>query len=124
MGYLKNPDEIYKESFAAIRRETDLSRLPKALHDLGSYYKWPLALATLGRMELARQLFDTLIDSFLRTDGDFRTAAYKSGDPLYGQIADTYTNTWPIVAARVLERPEVGEASLEFPEFSRHSAIL
>ena len=88
-------------------------RLPKALHDLGSYYKWPLALATLGRMELARQLFDTLIDSFLRTDGDFRTAAHKSGDPLYGQIADTYTNTWPIVAARVLERPEVGEASLE-----------
>lgn len=34
MGYLKNPDEIYKESFAAIRRETDLSRLPEALHGL------------------------------------------------------------------------------------------
>ena len=34
MGYLKNPDEIYKESFAAIRRETDLSRLPEYLHGL------------------------------------------------------------------------------------------
>ena len=34
MGYLKNPDEIYKESFAAIRRETDLSRLPEALRAL------------------------------------------------------------------------------------------
>jgi len=26
--YLKNPDAIYRESFAAIRRETDLSRIP------------------------------------------------------------------------------------------------
>jgi len=34
LGYLKNPDEIYRESFAAIRRETDLSRLPEALHGL------------------------------------------------------------------------------------------
>ena len=34
MGYLKNSDEIYKESFAAIRRETDLSRLPECLHGL------------------------------------------------------------------------------------------
>ena len=34
MGYLKNPDEIYKESFAAIRRETDLSRLPECLHGI------------------------------------------------------------------------------------------
>jgi len=32
MGYLKNPDEIYAESFAAIRRETDLARLPAELH--------------------------------------------------------------------------------------------
>lgn len=34
MGYLKNPDEIYRESFAAIRRETDLSRLPDTLHNV------------------------------------------------------------------------------------------
>ena len=34
MGYLKNPDEIYRESFAAIRRETDLSSLPENLHPL------------------------------------------------------------------------------------------
>jgi precorrin-8X/cobalt-precorrin-8 methylmutase len=34
LGYLKNPDEIYKESFAAIRRETDLSRLPEGLRPL------------------------------------------------------------------------------------------
>ncbi|HJP32391.1 MAG TPA: hypothetical protein QGF95_17740 [Candidatus Latescibacteria bacterium] len=88
-------------------------RLPAELHDLGSYYKWPLALATLGRLDLAKQLFDTLIDSFLTADGDFRTSAEKSADPLYGQIADTYTNTWPLVAAHVLERPDVGEAGLE-----------
>jgi len=34
LGYLKNPDEIYEESFAAIRRETDLSHLPDCLHGL------------------------------------------------------------------------------------------
>ena len=32
--YLRDPNVIYRESFAAIRRETDFSRLPKDLHPL------------------------------------------------------------------------------------------
>ena len=31
--YLRNPDEIYRRSFEIARAETDLSRLPAALHD-------------------------------------------------------------------------------------------
>ena len=89
------------------------AQLPGALHDLGSYYKWPLALASLGRMALAARLFDTLVGSFQTADGDFRSGTDKSADPLYGRIADTYTNTWPIVAARVLGRPGVGTAGLD-----------
>jgi len=34
VGYLKNPDEIYRESFSAIRRETDLTRMPEDLHSI------------------------------------------------------------------------------------------
>jgi len=32
--YLRDPDAIYRRSFALIRREVDLSRLPRALHPL------------------------------------------------------------------------------------------
>lgn len=32
--YLRDPEAIYRESFAAIRRETDLSHLPEDLHPL------------------------------------------------------------------------------------------
>ena len=32
--YLRDPDEIYRRSFAIARAETDLSRLPAALHDV------------------------------------------------------------------------------------------
>jgi precorrin-8X/cobalt-precorrin-8 methylmutase len=32
--YLRDPDAIYRESFARIRREVDLSALPQALHPL------------------------------------------------------------------------------------------
>ncbi len=92
-------------------------RLPGALHDLGSYYKWPLALATLGQTGEARRLFETILDSFLTSHGDYRTdangLAAKSVDPLYGQISDTYTNTWPIVAARLLGHAEIGQISLD-----------
>ena len=70
-------------------------RLPAARHDLGSYYKWPLALAACGRTELARQVLDVIVDDFMTVDGDFRSGDEKSGDPIYGLIADTYTNTWP-----------------------------
>jgi len=87
-------------------------RLPGKLHDLGSYYKWPLALAGLGRLSLARHVFDLIVSEFLTDEGDFRTGEAKSGDPIYALIADTYTNTWPVVAARVLQREDVGRAGL------------
>ena len=32
--YLRDPDEIYRRSFAIVRAETDLARLPAALHDV------------------------------------------------------------------------------------------
>ena len=34
MDYLRDPAEIYRRSFATVRAETDLSRLPPALHPL------------------------------------------------------------------------------------------
>ncbi len=34
MSYLRDPQEIYRASFAAIRQEVDLTRFPKALHPL------------------------------------------------------------------------------------------
>ena len=85
-------------------------RLPAPLHDLGSYYKWPLALAGLGRPDLARRVFDVIVSDFMTEDGDFRSGDAKSGDPLYDLIAHTYT--WPVVAARILDRPDVGQAGL------------
>ena len=33
-GYLRDPEEIYRRSFALVRAETDLARLPTALHDM------------------------------------------------------------------------------------------
>ena len=33
-GYLRDPEEIYRRSFAIVRAETDLTRLPTALHDM------------------------------------------------------------------------------------------
>ena len=32
--YLRDPEEIYRRSFAIVRAETDLTRLPAALHDM------------------------------------------------------------------------------------------
>ena len=34
LEYLRDPDEIYRRSFGIVRAETDLSRLPAALHDI------------------------------------------------------------------------------------------
>ena len=34
MSYIKDPAEIYRESFAAIRREVDLSPFPEELHNI------------------------------------------------------------------------------------------
>jgi len=94
-------------------RLDDTGRLRAPRHDLGSYYKWPLFLWTLGRFALARKLFDRIVDGFMTPDGDFRAGEEKSADPIYGLIADSYTNTWPIVAARVLEQPDVARPALE-----------
>jgi hypothetical protein len=91
----------------------DKGRLRGELHDLGSYYKWPLFLWSLGCADLAEQLFHVIVADFMTADGDFRTGEEKSADPIYGMIADSYTNTWPIVAARVLERKEVGQVGLD-----------
>ena len=88
-------------------------RLDESRHDLGAYYKWPLFLSALGRSDLARTIFQVIVDDFMTPAGDFRTSAEKSADPLYGQIADSYTNTWPIVAARVFDRPDIGRPALE-----------
>ena len=33
-GYVRDPEEIYRRSFAIVRAETDLARLPTALHDV------------------------------------------------------------------------------------------
>ena len=48
-------------------------RLQEELHDLGSYYKWPLFLWSLGRVDLAEQLFHVIVVDFMTADGDFRT---------------------------------------------------
>lgn len=88
-------------------------RLPPALHDLGSYYKWPLCLHALGRLAQAQSVFETAVAHFMTPEGDFRSGPAKSAEPLYGLIADSYTNTWLIAAARVFDRPEVGQPALE-----------
>ena len=64
--YLRDPQTIYRESFAAIRRETDLSRLPQDLHPLAlrivhacgepgvvEHLAWSDGAATAGRAALA-----------------------------------------------------------------------
>ena len=81
----------------ARRRQAD-GRLPEPLHDLGSYYKWPLALISLGRVDEAGDVLDMVLDDFADAEGDLRSGAQKSSDPIYGRIADSYTNTWPIAA--------------------------
>ena len=97
-------------------RLSSSGRLDTPLHDLGAYYKWPLFLRAIGRTGLARATFQVIVEDFMTADGDFRAGAKKgaekSADPLYGQIADSYTNTWPIVAARAFERPDVARPAL------------
>jgi len=88
-------------------------RLEPDLHDLAAYYKWPLALCGIGRLAQADEILQIIADDFMDADGDFRTSTEKSRDPLYGLIAESYTNTWPIVAARVLDRPEIAHPALE-----------
>jgi len=64
--YLRDADAIYRDSFAAIRHETDLSRVPKDLHpmalrvvhacgdpDIGEDLAWTDGAAAAGRAALA-----------------------------------------------------------------------
>ncbi|MCC7261039.1 MAG: hypothetical protein IT369_00820 [Candidatus Latescibacteria bacterium] len=88
-------------------------RLPPDLHDLGSYYKWPLFLHALGRADLARAVYDRCLADFFTADGDFRSGQAKSADPIYSLIADSYTNTWLIAAARLYGQGEVGRLALD-----------
>lgn len=88
-------------------------RLPPGLHDLGSYYKWPLFLHALGRAELARAVYHRCLADFLTPEGDFRNGPAKSADPIYSLIADSYTNTWLIAAARLFGQLEVGRLTLD-----------
>ena len=36
----------------------------------------------------------------MTADGDFRTGAAKSADPIYGRIADTYAHAWAALSGR------------------------
>lgn len=51
LDYLRDPDEIYRRSFAIARDETDLSRLPAALHEVALRI-----VHACGAPELARDL--------------------------------------------------------------------
>lgn len=88
-------------------------RLPAGLHDLGSYYKWPLALISLGRTDEAADVLRIVLHDFATADGDLRSTDEKSADAIYGRIADSYTNTWPIAAARILGQEEEGLRGLD-----------
>jgi precorrin-8X/cobalt-precorrin-8 methylmutase len=93
LGYLKNPDEIYQESFAAIRREADFSRLPDALHSIAI------------RLVHASGMPDLVDD--LAWSGDAAAAAgaaIGSGAPVF---VDASMVGAGIMAARAAKPPEI-----------------
>jgi precorrin isomerase len=69
VNYLKDPDAIYRQSFAAIRAETDLSRLPAAAQ--------PIALRLIHACGMTDILDDLRIDPALpeAVRGAFRAGA-------------------------------------------------
>ena len=84
-GYLRDPDEIYRRSFAIVRAETDLTRLPDALHDVAirivhacgmpdvaADLDWGGDPATAGRAALAAGR-PVLTDSRMVADGVIRS---------------------------------------------------
>ena len=71
MNYVKDPDAIYRLSFAAIRAETDLSRLPEAIQ--------PIALRLIHACGMTDILDDLRIDSALPAAA---RGALHSGAPI------------------------------------------
>ena len=71
MNYVKDPDAIYRLSFAAIRAETDLSPLPKAVQ--------PIALRLIHACGMTDILDDLRIDSALP---EATRGALHSGAPI------------------------------------------
>ena len=93
LDYLRDPDEIYRRSFAIVRAETDLSRLPPDLHDVAvrivhacgmpdivADLDWSGAPAAAGRAALAEGR-PVLADSRMVADGVIRPRL-PAGNPV------------------------------------------
>ena len=91
--YLRDPEEIYRRSFAIVRAETDLTRLPAALHDMAvrivhacgmtdvaAGLDWSGDPAAAGRGALARG-GPVLTDSRMVANGVIR-ARLPAGNPV------------------------------------------
>jgi precorrin-8X/cobalt-precorrin-8 methylmutase len=66
MTYLRDPDAIYAQSFATIRAEADLSRLPAALHDIAIRM-----IHACGMVDLAADIVGTpdIVEAFRAATG-------------------------------------------------------
>ncbi|MGY9002088.1 MAG: precorrin-8X methylmutase, partial [Rhodospirillales bacterium] len=118
MEYLRNPAEIYKASFAAIRAETDLSSVPPDLHDVA--------------LRLVHSCADTEIVPNLRWHGDVVNAArsaLNNGAPI---LVDSRMTETGIIRSRLpkdnpvictLNEPGVAERAIEI-ENTRSAAAI
>jgi precorrin-8X/cobalt-precorrin-8 methylmutase len=116
--YLRNPTEIYKASFAAIRAETDLSSVPPDLHDVA--------------LRLVHSCADTEIVPNLRWHGDVVNAArsaLNNGAPI---LVDSRMTETGIIRSRLpkdnpvictLNEPGVAERAIEI-ENTRSAAAI
>jgi len=116
--YLRNPTEIYKASFAAIRAETDLSSVPPDLHDVA--------------LRLVHSCADTEIVPNLRWHGDVVNAArsaLNNGAPI---LVDSRMTETGIIRSRLpkdnpvictLNEPGVAERAIEI-ETTRSAAAI
>ena len=118
MKYLRNPAEIYKASFAAIREETDLSSVPDGLHDV--------------TLRLVHSCADTTIIPDLRWHGDAVNAAriaLNNGAPI---LVDSRMTEMGIIRSRLptnnsvictLNEPSVAEHSIKIGNTRSAAAI-
>jgi precorrin-8X/cobalt-precorrin-8 methylmutase len=116
--YLRNPAEIYKASFAAIRAETDLSTVPPDLHDVA--------------LRLVHSCADTEIVPDLRWHGDVVNAAriaLNKGAPI---LVDSRMTETGIIRSRLpkdnavictLNEPGVSERAIKI-ENTRSAAAI
>jgi precorrin-8X/cobalt-precorrin-8 methylmutase len=116
--YLRNPAEIYKASFAAIRAETNLSSVPAALHDVA--------------LRLVHSCADTEIIPNLRWHGDAVNAAriaLNNGAPI---LVDSRMTEMGIIRSRLpadnsiictLNEPSVAEHSIKIGNTRSAAAI-